>query len=143
MAENYVCHGAKIECKTCTSPQGTLMVTSNQVKVQDKLFANADDKGKPNLVFTGNCKASPYQASPCAGVIAPGEWQGTADLLLQGSEALLETSTIPCSYGGATIKITDHLQVNQPGQLQPVAAPVVAPVEEPEVVSVEWKTNQE
>lgn len=139
MAKNYVCDGAKIECNLCTKPEGKLMVTSNQIKVQDKIFATAKDKGKPNLMFQGNCKASPYQASPCVAVIAVGEWQNTADLKVQDNEALLENSTIMCNFGGVPIKITDHLQVNEPGELQPVPAPVVAPVEEPEITTIEWK----
>ena len=35
MAKNYVCNGAKIECKLCTKPEGTLKVTSNEIKVQE------------------------------------------------------------------------------------------------------------
>ncbi len=143
MAKNYVCHGAKIECQLCSKPEGQLVVTSNQVKIQDKLFATAKDKGKANLLFQGNCKKSPWQASPCIAVISPGEWQNTADLKVQDAPALLEDSTIMCMYGGIPIKITDHLQVNSPKELQPVAAPVIAPVEEPMISKVEWKSNKE
>ncbi len=139
MAKNYVCDGAKIECQLCTKPEGKLMVTSNQVKVQDKLFATAKDKSKMNLMFQGNCKKSPYQSSPCAAVISPQEWQNTADLKVQDAPALLENSTIMCMYGGVPIKITDHLQVNNPKELQPVAAPVITPVEEPTFSQLEWQ----
>lgn len=138
MAKNYVCNGAKIECQLCTKPQGTLMVTSNQIKIQGKLFANAKDKEKTNLIFQGNCKKSPYQATPCAAAITPGAWQGTADLIVQDAPALLENSTIMCSYGGVPIKITDHLQKSEPGELQPVAAPVIAPIEDPKITAIEW-----
>lgn len=65
MSKNYVCDGAKIECQLCVNPEGTLTVTSNEIKIQGQVFANENDKGKPNLVFDGNCKKSPYQASPC------------------------------------------------------------------------------
>jgi len=139
---NYVCDGAKIECQLCTKPEGTLTVTSNQIKIQGQLFANENDKGKPNLMFDGNCKASPYQALPCKGVMVPVMWQGTADALIQEGKALLEDSTIMCGYGGSTIKITDHLQVNVPTELQPIMAPVILPVEEPKVLKVEWKNNK-
>ncbi len=142
MAKNYVCHGAKIECQLCTKPEGKLMVTSNQVKVQDKFFATAKDKGKMNLIFQGNCKKSPYQSSPCAAVISPQEWQNTADLKVQDAPALLENSTIMCMYGGTPIKITDHLQVNQPQELQPVVAPVLAPTEEPMYTHLEWQDTE-
>jgi hypothetical protein len=138
MAKNYVCDGAKIECKLCTKPEGELKVTSNEIKVQDKIFATAKDKEKINLIFQGNCKKSPYQASACQAVIKTEDWKGTADLKIQDNEALLENSTIMCAYGGAPIKITDHLQVNNPGELQPVAAPVIAPIEEP-IITIKWK----
>lgn len=143
MAKNYVCDGAKIECQLCTKPEGQLKVTSNEVKIQDKLFANAKDKEKINLIFQGNCKKSPWQASPCVAVIQTQEWQGVADLIIQDAPALLEDSTIMCVYGGVPIKITDHLQTSSPGQLQPLAAPVIAPVEEPMITHFEWKNNKE
>ncbi|WP_194765672.1 DUF4280 domain-containing protein [Tamlana sp. I1] len=142
MSKNYVCDGAKIECQLCTKPEGTLKVSSNQIKIQGQLFANANDKEKTNLVFQGNCKASPYQASPCQGVIVPIMWQGTADTTIQDAKALLEDSTIICGFGGSTIKITDHLQVNAPTELQPLMAPVVLPVEEAKIIKVEWKNNK-
>ncbi|WP_422090502.1 DUF4280 domain-containing protein [Tenacibaculum ovolyticum] len=142
MSKNYVCDGAKIECQLCTKPEGALTVTSNQIKIQGTLFANENDKGKPNLVFDGNCKKSPYQASPCKAVMVPVAWQGTADGLIQGGKALLEDSTIMCGFGGVEIKITDHLQVNKPTELQPLMAPVILPVEEPEVINIEWKSSK-
>ncbi|MFV0506821.1 MAG: DUF4280 domain-containing protein [Bacteroidales bacterium] len=139
MCKKYVCDGAKIECQLCTKPEGQLKVTSNQVKLQDKLFANAKDKGKMDLLFQGTCKKSPWQSSPCMAVIAPQEWQGTADLIVQDAPALLEDSTIMCAYGGVPIKITDHMQTCTPGTLRPVMAPVIAPIEEPTFTSLEWQ----
>lgn len=141
MGKAYVCNGAKIECQLCTKPEGILMVTSNQIKVHDKLFANANDKEKINLIFQGNCKKSPYQATPCAALINTGEWQGTADLIVQDAPALLEDSMIVCNYGGIPIKITDHLQVNVPQQLLPVMAPAIA-VTTPQVVEIVTKNNK-
>ncbi len=143
MSKNYVCDGAKIECQLCTKPEGTLTVTSNQIKIQGQLFANENDKGKPNLVFQGNCKKSPYQASPCQGVIAPIAWQNTADTLIQDGKALLENSTIMCGFGGAPIKITDHLQINQPTELQPLIAPVILPIEDPEYLALQWLDTED
>lgn len=143
MAKNYVCNGAKIECKLCTKPEGTLKVTSNEIKVQDKLFATEGDKEKVNLVFEGNCKKSWMQASPCTSVIKPEKWQGVADLIVQDHKALLEDSTIICAYGGVPIKITDHLQINEIGSLQPVAGPFLDPILEPTICSLEWKSNKE
>ncbi|MEM9859868.1 MAG: DUF4280 domain-containing protein [Bacteroidota bacterium] len=143
MGKSYVCHMAKIKCPLCNGPEGQLMVTSNQIKLQGNFFATEKDNKKANLLFSGTCKKSPFQSSPCAGVISPGAWQPVADTKIQGAAALLEDSTIMCNYGGATIQITDHLQVNQPTQLQPVNAPVVGPLEEPEIVVTEWKSNME
>ncbi|MCD8418692.1 DUF4280 domain-containing protein [Tenacibaculum finnmarkense] len=137
-----MCDGAKIECQLCVNPEGTLTVTSNEIKIQGQVFANENDKGKPNLVFDGNCKKSPYQASPCKAVMIPIAWQGTADALIQGGKALLEDSTIMCGFGGVEIKITNHLQVNEPTELQPLMAPVILPVEEPEVINIEWKSSK-
>ncbi|MGB1283811.1 MAG: DUF4280 domain-containing protein [Polaribacter sp.] len=128
MAKNYVCDGAKIECKLCTKPKGTLKVTSNEIKIQDKLFANAKDKEKVNLIFKGNCTKSPNSSSPCQGVMVVGEWQGTADALIQDDQALLEDSIIMCTYGGVPIKITDDLQVSELTELLPTDAAGISPV---------------
>ena len=143
MAKNYVCNGAKIECQLCTKPEGTLKVTSNEIKVQDKIFATEGDKEKTNLIFEGNCKKSTWQASPCASVIKPEKWEGVADLIVQDHKALLEDSTIMCAYGGVPIKITDHLQKSEPKELQPVAAPVIDPIDGPMLYGLEWKSNKE
>lgn len=142
MAKNYVCNGAKIECKLCTKPEGILKVTSNTIKVQDKIFATEGDKEKTNLIFEGNCKKSTWQASPCASVIKLEKWEVVADLIVQDHKALLEDSTIICAYGGVPIKITDHLQKSEPKELQPVAAPVIGPIDEPMLYGLEWKSNK-
>lgn len=137
----YVCDGAKIECQLCTKPEGELKVTSNEIKIQDKKFANAKDKEKVNLIFQGNCKKSPYQSQPCQAVIKVEDWQGVADALIQDDPALLEDSTIMCTYGGAPIKITDHLQKNEPTSLEPIMAPVVTPAPDPKIVTIDWKED--
>ncbi|MCD8411094.1 PAAR-like protein [Tenacibaculum finnmarkense] len=142
MGKNYVCNGAAIKCQMCTKPEGTLTVTSNQIKIQGKLFATENDKAKPNLMFEGNCKASPYQASPCIGVIVPTMWQDTSDTTIQGGKALLDSSTIMCGFGGVAIEITDHLQVSKPTELQPIIAPVLSPDFEPKIINFDWKSNK-
>ncbi len=142
MGKNYVLNGAKLECQLCTKPEGKLMVTSNAVKVQDKIWATEADKEKANLIFEGNCKKSPFQAAPCAGVMVVADWEGTADALIQDNKALLEDSQIMCTYGGVPIIITDDLQVNVPTSLMPLVAPVILPVEEPKIVKLEWKDNE-
>ncbi len=126
-SKKYVCNQAKIECQMCANPVGTLMVTSNMIKLQGKQWATAKDKEKTNLLFQGTCMKSPQQSLPCIAVIQPGEWQGTGDALIQGENALLETSTIMCNYGGAMIKISDHLQMAQPSALLPTAIDGITP----------------
>jgi hypothetical protein len=76
-------------------------------------------------------------------MIKPKKWEGVADLIVQDYKALLEDSTIMCAYGGVPIKITDHLQKNEPKELQPVAAPVIGPIDEPMLFSLERKSNKE
>ncbi|MFV0345934.1 MAG: DUF4280 domain-containing protein [Bacteroidales bacterium] len=115
MGKIYICDGAKLECQLCTNPEGELKVISNEIKLQDKLFANANDKSKLNLMFKGNCKKSTWQSSPCMAVISPQDWQNTGDLIVQDAPALIEDSTIMCAYGGVQIKIKDHLQEHNPG----------------------------
>lgn len=108
--KNYVCNNAKIECNLCTNPEGRLIVTSNDIKLQDKTWATVQDSKKANLQFTGNCKKSDKSSVPCAALIAPVKWINTGEILIQGHKALLESSTIKCSYGGVDIKIRDHIQ---------------------------------
>ncbi len=126
-AKKYVCNQAKIECQMCTNPNGTLMVTSNMIKLQGKLWATEKDKEKTNLMFQGTCKASPHQAIPCIAVMQTGQWQGTGDISVQGNKPLLASSTIMCNYGGAMIKIKDDLQKSQPSSLLPTAVDGITP----------------
>ncbi|WP_346881323.1 DUF4280 domain-containing protein [uncultured Algibacter sp.] len=128
-SKKYVCNQAKIECQMCTNPNGTLMVTSNMIKLQGKLWATEKDKEKVNLMFQGTCKASPHQSIPCIAVMQTGQWQGTSDVLVQDSKALLESSTIMCNYGGVQIKIKDDMQKSQPSSLVPTAVDGITPDE--------------
>lgn len=142
MGKNYVCNEAKIECQLCSKPEGTLLVTSNQVKVQDVFFATEADNTKANLIFEGTCAKSPGGSAPCIGVIVPDKWMNTADALIQDNKALLEDSMIMCNYGGVPIRIIDDKQIHEPTQLLPIMAPVILPIEEPMVISLEWKSNR-
>ncbi len=134
MADNYVCDGAKIECQLCTKPEGQLKVTSNEIKLQDKLFANSKDKEKVNLIFQGNCKKSSFQSSPCQAVITTQNWQNTADLIVQDAPALLASSTIMCAYGGTEIKITDDLQKSVLTELTPSDTDSITPDFQPKML---------
>lgn len=144
MAGKYVINGAKIKCSLCTKPEGTLMVTSNQLGVQDKFWATEADKGKPNLMFQGNCTKFSNNPPPCAGVIAPIQWQNTAmGVKVDGHAPLLESSTIMCATGGVPITIADTTQRSVPTNLQSMGesgAPVPAPEEtvDPEIIEAHW-----
>ncbi|MEM0940633.1 MAG: DUF4280 domain-containing protein [Bacteroidota bacterium] len=144
MGKNYVCNGAKIKCPLCNGPEGQLMVTSNQIKLQGNFFATEKDNQKANLLFSGTCKKSPFQSSPCAGVISPGAWQPVADTKIQGAAALLEDSRIMCNYGGAQITITDHLQRSEPTKLVPTDMdPIVADVKPQMLVESAFMSSSE
>lgn len=126
--KKYVCNNAKIECSLCTKPEGKLIVTSNQVKLQDKTWATVNDRKKANLQFTGNCKMSDKQSVPCVALIAPQKWINTGEILIQDQKALLEISTITCSYGGVPIKIKDHTQKSQMDGVAPTDVEAISPV---------------
>lgn len=100
-----VIDGAKIQCMLCSSPIGTLLVTTDTPTLQGKKIATVKDKGKSNLVFTGTCMKSPNAASPCASVIQVGEWKDTGSFNVQGQPPLLQKSTIKCMFGNTDIKI--------------------------------------
>lgn len=144
MAGKYVINGAKIKCSLCTKPEGTLMVTSNVVGVQDQFWATEADKGKPNLLFQGNCTKFSNNPPPCMGVIAPIQWQNTAlGMKVNGNAPLLESSTIMCATGGVPITIADTTQQSVPTNLQSMGesgASVPAPEEtaEPEIIEAYW-----
>lgn len=125
--KKYVRNNAKLECTLCTNPEGKLVVTSNEIKLQDQTWATVKDSQKVNLQFTGNCKKSDKSSVPCAALIAPVKWINTGEILIQGNKALLETSTIKCSYGGVDIKIKDHTQKSEVDSMEPTDVEGVIP----------------
>ncbi|GAA4107040.1 hypothetical protein GCM10022393_01940 [Aquimarina addita] len=127
--KKYVCNNAKIECSLCTKPIGKLVVTSNAVKLQDKTWATVKDNQKSNLKFSGKCIKSPKQKIPCKAIIAPTKWINIGEILIQNDKALLECSTIKCSYGGATITIKDHIQKSEPESIEPTDVDSITPDE--------------
>ncbi len=126
-AKNYVCNNAVIMCPLCTKTKGKLIVTSNTIKLQNKFWATAKDRQKLNLQFTGNCKKSDKSSVPCIALITPDKWENTGDVLIQGSKALLECSTIKCHYGGAKITIKDHIQKSEMPPIQPTDVDSITP----------------
>lgn len=118
MAGKFVIDGAKIKCNLCSKPEGKLVVTSNQIFLQDKFWATEADKGKQNLVFQGVCNKFRKNPPPCQSVITPAKWQQTAEsVTIDGKLALVEGSKIMCATGGVPITISDTTQQAVPTDL--------------------------
>lgn len=131
MAGEFVIDGAKLKCTLCSKPEGKLVVTSNTVSLQDKFWATEDDKGKPNLIFQGNCLKFSNNPPPCTGVIAVTKWENTAiGVKVNDKAALLESSMIMCTTGGVPITIIDTTQQDIPTDL-----PELEPLEEVKLVT--------
>lgn len=112
----YVIMGGKIECSFCSPTFADIIVTSTTVKLQDKPWVTVDDKdGKKNFNFTGVCKHPSQQKPgspppPCKAVISLGAWKNFSKTLIDGKNAILVESTIPCMISGLDLKITDSGQ---------------------------------
>lgn len=121
-----VMHGAKIQCKYCLVP-GTLLVTSNQVKLQDQLWATEADKQKTNLYFPGQCMHSSwgYMKPLCQSVIMPLKWENIGTTLVQDNKVLLKSSTIKCGISNEDIEIIFEGQTCTPTNLSTGVGAVV------------------
>ncbi|MDG4654305.1 DUF4280 domain-containing protein [Chryseobacterium arthrosphaerae] len=115
---------ATLECVLCTNPKGTMKVNYDTPTIQDKKTATIKERGPKSLVFLGNCKKSPNAAAPCTTVMNVRDWKDVGTYLSQEQPVLLQKSTIPCTYGGVDITITDSGQVHQPESIDAVGAPV-------------------
>jgi len=113
-----VCHGAKIQCKYMPAP-GTLMVTSNQIKMHGQLWATEGDNTKLNLQFQGVCMNPKwgYAKPPCLGVITPLQWENVGNMYVQGKKNLIKKSTIKCAISGEAITILFDGQIETPVSL--------------------------
>ncbi|WP_299190116.1 DUF3289 family protein [uncultured Aquimarina sp.] len=117
MSGQFVKNGATLSCPLCSS-DGVLVVSHTEVQLQDTPCATNGDRNKSNLVFGGVCKKWRKSPPPCAGVIAPKQWQGVAsNLEIDGEFMLLEDSTIGCATGGVNIVIKDTAQIDVPTDL--------------------------
>ncbi|WP_223605717.1 DUF4280 domain-containing protein [Chryseobacterium sp. OSA05B] len=115
---------ATLECLLCTIPKGIMKVNFDTPTIQEKKTATIKERGPKSLVFTGTCKKSPQMAVPCAAVMNVRDWQDVGTYLSQDQFVLLQKSTIPCTYGGVNITITDSGQVHQPESIDAEGAPV-------------------
>lgn len=126
-----VIDGATLKCDLCTAPQGTLKVNFDTPSTQEKKTATIEEKDATSLIFTGNCTKSPNSASPCAVVMQLAQWKKTGTLKVQDRDPLLQRSTIPCTYGGVDVCITDSGQVSEPNAIKAAGAPVPDPNDGP------------
>lgn len=135
----YVIQGGKVECSFCSPMFATIIVTSTTVKLQDKPWATVDDKdGKKNFNFTGVCKHPSQQKPgspppPCKAIITLGVWKGFSETLIDGKNALVAQSTIPCMISGQDLKITDSGQKATLSKIEPERE------RSPKIKDVYWK----
>lgn len=96
-----VMHGATLKCPYAQAP-GELKVTSNEIKLQDKIFAtHGDGNNMVNLHFKGTCGHPKWPARnmsppPCMSVIKLSPWQGLGSTEIQKQTALVKESFIFC-----------------------------------------------
>ena len=106
MDTKYVVRGAKVKCNKGGTTSNLNLPKSHGMYVNDKAVLNDHDcAAYSNVLPFGTCsiikKCSPALAS---------KWENAKDTtLLQGKPALLKTSTLSCSIGGA-IKILEDGQ---------------------------------
>ena len=104
----YVCEGAKVQCKYCSSPVASLKVTAESVMLQDKPWATVgDNNGQANFGFTGICMHHKWgnHKPVCKSVIGLGQWANHSETIVGNHHALLVKSTIRCMVSGENLKI--------------------------------------
>lgn len=109
----FVISGAKIKCDLCTIPNGDLIANYDTPSIQDKRVITVVENHKMSLLFTGKCKKSFMNSSPCTSVMKLGKWKNPGTVYFQDELAVLLRSTIKCEYGGVDIKIWDSGQRNE------------------------------
>lgn len=94
-----VMNGAELKCQYAQAP-GKLVVTSNQIYLQDQLWATkGDGNNMINLQFKGTCghpKWSGQTPPPCMGVIKLSPWQNLGTGIMQEQKVLVKESYITC-----------------------------------------------
>ncbi|MCT2561584.1 PAAR-like protein [Chryseobacterium herbae] len=96
-----VMHGAKLNCPYAQAA-GDLKVTSNEIKLQDQLWAtDGDGNNMINLQFKGNCGHPKWPARnmsppPCMSVIKLSPWQNLGTSTVQAQKVLVKESFITC-----------------------------------------------
>lgn len=122
----YVCHGGKVQCRYCDSPFANIIVTTETIMLQDKLWATVgDDDGRTNLDFMGVClhpsQQKPFSPPPpCKAVISLAQWQDFSETIIGNHKALLVKSTIPCMISGEDLKIIHSGQMATLSKINPI-----------------------
>lgn len=97
-----VMHGAKLKCEYA-SGLGELKVTSNELQLQDQLWATeGDGNNMVNLQFKGNCGHPKWPAQnmsppPCMSVIKLSPWEKLGTAIVQEQKVLVKESCITCN----------------------------------------------
>lgn len=97
-----VMHGAKLKCEYAQG-LGDLVVTSNELQLQDKLWATeGDGNNMVNLQFKGTCghpkwPAKNMQPPPCMSVIKLSPWEKLGTTIVQNQKVLVKESCISCN----------------------------------------------
>ncbi len=119
----YVCEGAKVQCRYCSSPLASLKVTAESVMLQDKPWATVgDNNGQANFGFTGICTHPKWgnHKPPCKAVISLGQWANYSGTIIGNHHALLVKSTIRCMVSGEDLKIVHSGQTATLEQINPL-----------------------
>ncbi len=101
-AREMVMHGAKLQCPYAQGP-GELAVTSNELKLQDQLWATeGDGNNMVNLQFKGTCGHPKWPQRkmtppPCMSVIKLTPWENVGTTIIQEQKALIKGATIKCN----------------------------------------------
>ncbi|SFN03160.1 protein of unknown function [Chryseobacterium oleae] len=96
-----VMHGAKLKCPHAKAP-GDLKVTSNEINLQDQLWATeGDGNNMVNLQFKGTCGHPKWPAKnmpppPCMSVIKLSPWENLGTSIVQTQTVLVKESFITC-----------------------------------------------
>ena len=119
----YVCEGAKVQCRYCSSPLASLKVTAESVMLQDKPWATVgDNNGQANFGFTGICTHPKWgnHKPPCKAVISLGQWANCSGTIIGNHHALLVKSTIRCMVSGENLKIVHSGQTATLSKINPL-----------------------
>lgn len=95
-----VMHGAELKCQYAQAP-GKLVVTSNEIKLQDQLWATeGDGNNMVNLQFKGTCGHPNFAGQtppPCLSVINITPWQSLGTSFVQEQKVLVKESFCVCN----------------------------------------------